>query len=155
MIRTVDLSNWNSPYDLYIFDWPQISGGWEKMKREGLAGGTLVGNVLGLGEEPPPGNGVAAPQQCDFTSGDLVRQVQASLGVPQSGIFDDETCAAWHEEFGEPPNAAALAALVPGGCTGVVVPPCKVEASTLGKYTPLAIGAGVLVGALLIMGRRR
>jgi hypothetical protein len=158
MIRTVDLSNWNSPYDLYAFDWPQISGGWEKMKREGLAGGSLVGDVLGLGEDPATNGGGAAapaPQSCDFTSGALVGQVQASLGVPQTGVFDDETCAAWHEEFGKPPDAASLAALVPGGCTGVVVPLCKVEASTLGRYTPLAIGAGVLVGALLIMGRRR
>lgn len=149
MIRTVDMSNWNSPYDLYIFDWPQISGGWEKMKAEGLAGGSLMGNALGLGEneEPPGGGDWASYQVCDFSQGDLVLQVQAALGVEQTGVFDEETCSAWHEEFGEVPTPFSLQDTLPVDCDSLVMPACALKEEPRLSSNAVIIGAGIGLAA--------
>jgi len=153
MIATVDLSNWNSPYDMYVFDWPQISGGWEKMQREGLAGGTLVGNVLGLGQEesaPVPG-----PAVCDFTQGDLVLQVQAALGVPATGVFDEATCLAWQEEYGTVPDAAALQAVLPVPCGTLLAPVCQAKERALSNAAMLGIGFYAVAAGLILYARTR
>lgn len=158
MIPVVDLSNWNSPYDLYAFDWDKISGGWEKMQREGLAGGSLKGNALGLGDDDEvPIPEVEVIGQCDFTEGEAVEQIQEQLGVPVTGFFDEATCEAWHEEFGEPPTARALEAATEAACASIVVPRCaSVDALGTGKTAGyVLVGAGAaLVGALLLWRKR-
>lgn len=149
MIRTVDMSNWNSPYNLYIFDWPKISGGWEKMQAEGLAGGSLMGNALGLGQEDgPPG----VPVACDFSQGDVVVQIQAALGVEQTGIFDGETCAAWHEEYGEAPTPLSLQnVLVDVECGTLVMPACVLVEERGLSPSGVLLGAGIGIAATVFL----
>lgn len=164
MVPAVDLSNWNSPYDLYIFDWPQISGGWQKMQREGLAGGALGAgifggdDVLGLGQAEPTGNGTApqapAAVSCDFSQGPLVEQVQQALGVPVTGVFDQATCAAWHDHFGEPPSAELLAESVGGACADVLVPVCAEKKLGTGAVIGLSFFA-VFAGLTLVGSFKR
>lgn len=163
MVPAVDLSNWNSPYDLYIFDWPQISGGWEKMKREGLAGPRGLGagifggdDVLGLGQagdEPAPGGAQLPPLgACDFTQGPLVEQVQQALGVPVTGVFDEATCAAWQERYGEVPNAETLAEAVGGEgvCADLLVPVCAEK--KLGTGAIIGLSFFALFAGLTLVG---
>lgn len=157
MIRTLDLSNWTTPYDLYGTSWPLISGGWEILKERGMAGlsgGSLVGNVLGLGQEESAAP--AEPVACDFTSGPLVVQLQQSLGVPETGVFDQETCNAYHEEMGEPPTAAALAALVTAPCGTVAVPVCEGEKRLgMGAIVGLSVFALAAASLMLAGGKGR
>jgi hypothetical protein len=119
MVPAIDVSNWNSPYDNYVFDWPLISGGWERMKEAGLAG---------LGE---------GPVVCDFTAGDLVLQIQGALGVPPTGVFDEATCAAWRDEYGTPPTIEALQAALPVPCDSLTAPVCA---------APKRLSTGAIVG---------
>ncbi len=160
MIRMLEISNYTKPYDLNAFDWNQISGGWEKMRSEGLAGGVLAGkDVLGLGQA---GEGLPIPEvqvvgQCDFSEGTAVEQIQDQLGVPVTGFFDEATCAAWMDEFGEPPTARSLEAATDAACASIVVPRCAAlderKPSSLPTYL-IAGAAGLTALALVAWGRQ-
>lgn len=130
MIRTVDVSNWTTPYDTDVFDWSEIAGGWERMRRAGLAGD---------------------PMPCDFSAGPIVSEIQAALGVPPTGVFDAATCQAWHEHYGEAPNAEALtSALIGTTCSSAVVPSCP-EVRSTSPWLYAAAAAGIAAVAYLAM----
>ena len=160
MIRTVDISKWGTPYAYNIFDWNQIarpSPNWS-----GLAGGVLKGSSLGvLGQND---NNVEQLETvhvfgtCDFVEGDLVTQLQAQLGVPQTGYFDEDTCTGWYEQFGEKPTVASLTAALPAECGSARVPTCPaLEDAPRGLSTAsmVLIGGGVAAAAIYLMTRRR
>lgn len=158
MIPLLDVSDFGSPYDKGIFNWDQISGGWERLRAEGLAGGSLAGNLLGLGEAAPT---LELPEkqivgQCDFSQGDTVRQIQEQLEVPVTGYFDEATCAAWQREFGEAPTASALEATTGASCASIVVPRCAAAGASSPKALWLMVGgAAVLALGVAVSWRRR
>lgn len=154
MIRTLDISNYATPYDTYLTSWPLVSGGWE-LRAEGLAGGSLSGSVLGQVKTIEP---IQIVGQCDFTEGSAVLQIQSELGVPETGYFDETTCVAWYERFGEAPTARSLEASSDASCATIIVPRCSVLDNRSGPSvaTMLGVGAAVAaVGLVLISWRRR
>lgn len=145
MIPVVDTSDWGSPYDQGVFDWDRISGG------------SLSGNLLGIGDDAPSPSGTTLPEtevvgQCDFAQGDVVKQIQQQLNVPVTGYFDDATCAAWYEQFGEAPTAETLEGATNAACATVVVPRCAEAAAgqSLPLYLIVGGAAAALAGALIL-----
>lgn len=162
MIPKLDISDWNTPYDKGVFDWDKISGGQAKLRARGLAGGSLTGDALGLGEETTESDETVPETrivgQCDFTGGDTVRAIQEQLGVPVTGVFDEATCAGWLEEFGEPPTARSLEASTDAACASIVVPRCasldEKRASQLPVGLLAAAAATAAVAGYLIWRQR-
>jgi len=110
---------------------------------------------LGLGQETIPETEIIG--QCDLAAGDAVRQIQQQLGVPVTGEFDEATCAAWSEEFGEPPTARSLEAAIDARCATVVVPRCASvdrKAELPGWLLPAALGVAA-VAAVTLSRRKR
>ena len=78
MIPYVDVSDWNTPYDKYIFDWDQIA-------------------------RPSPNPGLGAS---DATTNDTAL-IQQKLGVSQTGHWNPQTStalAAFQATLGRPPT---------------------------------------------------
>jgi len=153
VIRTLDISNWTTPYDLDIVDWDQIAGG-----------SSLAGNVL---SRPPKKKSVGQTTietvnivgQCDFSQGELASGIQAALGLRPTGVFDDDACTEWYERFGEAPTAAALAEAVGMQCGSAIVPSCPVldqkKSGELSSMTVLALGGGLAAVAIFALTRLR
>lgn len=154
MIPAVDISKWSTPYKYYIFDWAEVARPSPNYADAGVFKGSGLG-VLGQAETLPP---VQVMGQCNFVESSLVSQIQAQLGVPDTGYFDDETCVAWHERFGEKPNAERLTGSIEASCGSALVPTCPIldERSAGAPWSTAAmIGAGGLVAALAILVMRR
>ncbi len=122
-----------------------------------------VGNdpMDGLGVEEIPETTVYG--ECDFTAPPRVRQVQTELGVPVTGFWDEETCAAWREKLGRNPTPEDLErAFFKGAasCAHAVVPVCGGDEApklfTTGRIAVIGlVVTGVFVVGYMAARRRR
>lgn len=144
MMNWQDVSNANSPYDNEFFDanW-QPRGIFSQLGQDPSAEEALP--VLSVEDLP-----------CDFTAGDGVVALQEALvreghldAAGITGTFDDATCEAWHERFGEPPTPAALTETILGksaSCASVVMPACTKLAPKSKWTTPRVVGLAAAAG---------
>jgi len=119
------------------------------------SGGGFYSELDALGQaEPTPGG---PPHLCDFTQEPFVSAIQGTLGVAQTGKWDDATCKAWSDRYGHAPTGAELAAAFPGeACGWLVLPACKEpEQRTLGTMVALGIGGGLVLALLTVLVRAR